>query len=413
MYKERLITKRLHELTKHFRIVVVTGARQVGKSTLLKHEFGEKADYVLFDPIVDRENARRDPELFLQNHRTPLILDEIQYAPEVVSILKRKVDENKTPGQYLLTGSQQWSVIKSMAESLAGRAVFLHLDGFSLSEIGDETQTTPWLEAWLTDPKLFLSASKKVKSSQIPLTEQLFKGFFPETQILPISLIPDFYKGYLETYLERDVRMVADLRDLQAFSRFVQLAAALSAQEINFSTLGSELGFSPLTAKHWISLLEATFQWVSIPAFSGNVVKRVSLKRKGYFTDTGFLSHMQAISSPQAMLGHPLWGALFETAIFTEIQKMAHAMGTAPMIYHWRKHSGAEVDLILERDGILFPIEIKASTKVGRSDARGMMAFREEYHHLKIAPGLIIAPVEKMFPVTEHDYAFPWDAIIR
>ncbi len=409
MYKKRAITARLRELVKHFRIVVVTGARQVGKSTLLKHEFGDISDYVLFDPLIDKENARREPELFLKNHRTPVILDEIQYAPEITSVLKRIVDEDKTPGQYLLTGSQQWAVIKNMAESLAGRAVFLDLDSFSLSELADDVASTSWLEDWLTDPKAFLTSPKKARGSEMLLGEQLFRGFFPEPQTVPISLVPNFYQAYVETYLERDVRAMADLNNLQTFSYFMQLAAALSAQEINFSTLGRELGLSPLTAKHWISILESTFQWVTIPAFSGNVLKRVSLKRKGYFTDTGLLCHLQALSSPRALPGHPLWGAIFETAVVAEIRKMSHAMGTAPIMYHWRKHSGAEVDLILERDGVLFPIEIKASTRIETPDARGISSFREAYPHLKIGPGLVIAPVEKMYPITATDYAMPWD----
>lgn len=412
MYKKRAITERFQQLVKYFRIVVVTGARQVGKTTLLKEEFGKGTDYVLFDPILDVENARKDPDLFLQNHKTPLILDEIQYAPEVVSALKRKVDEDKRPGQFLLTGSQQWAVIKSMAESLAGRAVFLDLEGFSLAEIAENISAPSWLEMWLENPKTLLKA-KLGHALQMPLSEQLVRGFLPETQMIGLDLIPNFYQAYLRSYIERDVRMLTEVENLEMFSRFVRLAAALSAQEINKSTLGRELGITPQTAKRWIAILESTFQWSSVYAFSQNMIKRVSLKSKGYFSDTGFLCAAQSITTPEALSGHPLWGAIFETAVLAEIRKMSHAMGTAPIMYHWRKHSGAEVDLILERDGVLFPIEIKASTRVGTPDARGITAFRQEYPHRKVAPGLIIAPVEKMYPVTEHDYAFPWDAVME
>lgn len=410
MYKKRSLTFRLLELASVFPAVVIVGARQVGKSTLIKHVFGGKADYVVFDPVIDMENARQDPELFLRNHKTPLILDEIQYVPEVVACVKRKIDQDRKPGQYFLTGSQQWGVMKSMAESLAGRAVFLDLEGFSLAEIAEEVETQSWLEQWLTDPQKFISIARKAGHSKTPLSEQLFRGFFPEAQSIPLQLIPDFYEGYLRTYLERDVRFLADLRDLQTFSRFIRLVAALSAQEMNFSTLGRELGLTPQTSKHWLQLLESSFQWTSAPAFSGNIIKRVSLKSKGYFADTGLLCHAQAISSPQVLAGHPLWGAIFETAVTAEIRKMSKAMTSRPNIYHWRRYSGSEVDLILERDGTFYPLEIKASSRLSRADARGISAFREQYKHLKIAKGLIIAPVEKSFPLTDEDYAFPWDS---
>lgn len=393
----------------HFPIVVVVGARQVGKSTLLQHEYGEIADYVVFDPVVDTENANQDPELFLSNHKTPFILDEIQYAPSVVAALKRRVDKNKTPGQYLLTGSQQWGILKSMEESLAGRAVFLDLEGFSISEILEKTNQKSWLERFFENP----DEVPNVTRHPLPfsLSEQLYRGFFPEAQNIPLNMIPDFYEGYLRTYLERDIRMLTDVHDLFTFSRFVRLSAALSAQEINMSQLGRELGLTPQTSKRWISLLESTFQWTSIPAFSGNMIKQVSGKNKGYWTDTGLLCHTQAISSPEALAGHPLWGPIFETAVVSEIKKTTHGFSAPPQMYHWRRYAGAEVDLILERDGIFYPIEIKASTRIGKSDAKGIMAFREHYPNLKIAKGVILAPVEKSFPVTERDFVMPWDGI--
>ncbi|MBI5413994.1 ATP-binding protein [Candidatus Peregrinibacteria bacterium] len=411
MYKKRAGTARLQKLAKTFPIVVVIGARQVGKSTLLRHIFGKKAEYVVFDPLIDIENARKDPELFLDNHRTPIILDEVQYVPGLVSAIKRKVDENRAPGQYLMTGSQQWGILKSMAESLAGRAVFIHLENFSLMEIAEETKKKIWLSRYLENPEKFVSSKLERLKLSSGIYEQLWRGFFPEGQNIPLETVPDFYGSYIQTYIERDVRFFADVSDIQTFRRFVQLVAALSAQEVNYSELGRELGITPQTSKRWLEILKATFQWFEIPAFSRNAIKRLSNKPKGYFVDTGLICNLHAISSPQAIGGHPLWGPLFETAVAAEIRKHSSFLALPPNIYHWRSHGGAEVDILLEKDGRYFPIEVKASTRPTRGDTLGIEFFRKTYPHLNIAPGLIISPAEKKIPLSEKNYALPWDSV--
>jgi predicted AAA+ superfamily ATPase len=189
MYFERMLTPRLDLLFKTFPAVVVSGARQVGKSTLIEHFIGHQADIVVFDPVIDVENARKDPELFLNNHRTPLVLDEIQYAAELVPSVKRSIDRNRAPGQYLITGSQQWGVLKSIAESLAGRAVFLDLEGFTLAEIARSTSQRPWLAAWLEDPTSFLELRPERLVLEATLYEQLWRGWLPEAQLLPCDSV--------------------------------------------------------------------------------------------------------------------------------------------------------------------------------------------------------------------------------
>lgn len=230
--------------------------------------------------MIDVGNARTDPELFLKNHPAPLILDEIQYCPEVVSCIKRNVDIDKHPGMYLLTGYQQWSVLKSVSESLAGRAVFLDLEGFSLSEIAENISAPSWLERYLDDPESFLKAPQKTHPLSRTLYELLWRGTLPEMNTLPAELSGDFFSAYLRTYSERDVRLLLDVDDWQQFGRFVQLAAALSAQEINYSQIGREVGVTPQTARRWLSVLKATFQWFETPAWHGNTIKRISSKPK-------------------------------------------------------------------------------------------------------------------------------------
>lgn len=408
IYKARLMSVRLREMVEHFPVVVVTGARQVGKTTLIRHEYPEW-QVVTFDPVVDIGNARADPELFLRNHPEPLMLDEIQYSPEVVPCIKRRVDTNKRPGMYVLTGSQQWSVLRSVAESLAGRAVFVDLEGFSLSEAAGQILQPDWLESYLADAETFVRSKPQRLSLSRTLYGNLWRGSQPEADSLPETLIADYQMAYLRTYIERDVRLMLEAGDWSQFGRFVQLVSALTAQEINHSQLGREVGITPQTAKRWLSVLKATFQWHEVPGWSGNTLKRVSSKPKGYFADTGLACALQRISSAQTLAGHPLTGALFESAVVAEIRKRMGRLSVRPNLYHWRLHSGSEVDLILERDGCLYPIEIKLSSRPKPGDARGIHALRQQHPHLRFAPGLVIAPVEAVEQLSDHVYAMPWD----
>ncbi len=409
MYHERLLTDRLLRLFDTFPVVVISGARQVGKSTLLAHTLGRRMDTVVFDPVIDVENARQDPELFLDNRPAPVILDEIQYAPELIPAIKRRVDRDRRPGRYVLTGSQQWGVLRSVAESLAGRAVFLDLEGFTLAEAVLERGARPWLDRWLADPEGFIAARPSRLPGTRTLYEQLWRGFLPEAQFIPLDTVADFHAAYQRTYIERDARLLADVSDWQLFGRFLRLAAAMTAQEINASQFGRELGITPQTARRWFGILQATFQWFEVPSFSGNALKKVSKKPKGYIADTGLACACQAISTPEAIGGHPLWGALFETACVAEIRKQCGCLSPQPRLYHWRAHSGAEVDLLIEYNGRYYPVEIKATASPSRRHTSGLTAFRKQHPHLDIAPGLVLAPVNRIQRLSEHDYALPWD----
>lgn len=407
MFIRRVLEKRIKKLFKAFPIVVLVGARQVGKTTLLTHLFDPPIPMVTFDPLIDIENARTEPELFLQNHKTPLILDEIQYAPELLPTLKRKIDQKKGAGQYLLTGSQQWSVIRGMAESLAGRAIILELNSFSLSEIA-ESKKPSWLERWLTNNSSF--EWKGRLNLPFPLFEQLWRGFLPKIQELSLDLIPPYFSSYIQTYIERDVRLQANIQDLSLFHRFIRLTSALSAQEVSFSQLGREIGLTPQTSKRWIEVLKGAFQWFEVESFSRNPIKKLSQKPKGYFMDTGLIAHLNGLSSPSLISSSPLWGPLFETAVVSEIRKQCFAMETPPQLFHFRALSGAEVDLILEKDGRFFPIEIKASAHPKKSDTLGLQAFKKRYSKLPIERSIILAPTEKPYWLSEDIYVLPWDS---
>lgn len=408
MYKMRIITEQLKKLTENFPVVVVSGARQVGKSTLLQHVFPD-IDTVVFDPVTDVGGAKADPDVFLDNHPAPLILDEIQYAPTLTAAIKRRVDKaGQKPFQYILTGSQQWAVMKNLAESLAGRAIFLHLSGFCLAEIAEQIPHKHWLQQWLANPCDVIKNPPSRLSTNRTVYEQIWRGWLPKADLIDLSLIQSYYRSYMQTYLERDVRMISDLTALDDLGKFTQLVSALTAQEVNYSQLGRDIDITPQTAKRWLNILQATFQWFQVPAYSGNTIKRISNKPKGYIADTGLACTLNMISSHTALGGHPMTGALFETAVISEIRKLSETL--PPLgFYHWRSHGASEVDLILEQSGVFYPVEIKLTSNPTQKDTQGITAFRNTYPNLKIAPGLIICPCDKFVKISENAYAMPWD----
>ena len=407
MYRDRLISERLQQLAGSFPVVVVSGARQVGKTTLLRHVFPTH-DYVVFDPSIDLEGARREPDLFLRNHPPPVILDEIQYAPEVVSAIKRQVDRaGGAPGQFLLTGSQQWQVMQSMSDSLAGRVAFLDLMGFSLQELAGSLAC--WLQRLLDAPEDCFNWSRQASRYAGSLRDWLWRGSLPRATELDQGLVADFWLGYHRTYVERDARLAGDVADWQEFGRFVRLMSALTAQEINASHLGREIGMTPQTARRWLKTMQATFQWHELPAFSGNALKRVSLRPKGYLADTGLACYHAQLSSPEALASHPLLGALFETAMVGEILKQAATLAARPAFHHWRSAGGAEVDLLLERDGTLYPIEIKLTANPTQRTASGILAFRAAHPHRKVANGIALCAVDEPRWIADGVLAMPWN----
>lgn len=409
MFKSRTLSQRLESAVRTFRVVVLSGARQTGKTTLLRELF-PTWDFVTFDPVTDVENARADPDLFLDNHPPPLVLDEVQYATEVVAALKRRVDRaGDRPGQYILTGSQQWQVMRVLAESLAGRAVFVDLHGLSAAEQAD-APLAGWLPRWLAEPRAEVLLPGR--RAGLALYRWLWRGSLPGTLTVEDAWIPAFWEAYQRTYIERDARAMSELEDWQQFSLFLRLAGALTAQEVNFSQFGREIGVTPRTARRWLNVLSGTFQWHETPAWQGSTVKRVSSKPKGFLGDTGLVCHGQRISTPDALGGHPLLGALFETAVVNDIRRQTGLLPMEPGFWHWRSAGGAEVDLVLEYDGRLYPIEVKLTSNPRPRDASGLHAFRSTYPGQAIAVGMVVCAVEAPRRIAEDVVAVPWDWLV-
>ena len=408
-YLKRHLEHRLLRHAQAFKTVLVAGARQVGKSTLLEHVFPNTRQ-VVFDPVQDLYGARSDPDQFLETFGTPLILDEVQYAPELLPALKRRVDRSEEKGQYLLTGSQNLAVLRDVSESLAGRIGILRLDGLTPAEQVEEASTSSWVESFLSDADDFARNVSGVHALQTgrSLCEYLWRGELPALVPFDNEDIPAYLGSYVQTYVERDVRRMVDLSDMAQFGRFLRLCGALTGQEIFQSQLGRELGVNPKTARAWLNLLVWSYQWIELPAYSGNAIKKLSAKPKGHLQDAGLACYLNAIPSPEGLLASPLFGNIFESWGVGWIHRQIQRLPLAPSIYHWRTQNGAEVDAVLDYNGKLFPIEFKAASRLSKHDTRGIQSFRSTYRNSEI--GVLVYGGNVPYRISEHALAIPWNS---
>lgn len=409
MYKQRHIEEKLIFISKNFKIILLLGARQVGKSTVLKKVFSNYK-HIVFDPVQDLYGARQDPDLFLNNFPSPIILDEVQFVPELLPALKRKVDQVDDMGQYILTGSQNLSILRNISESLAGRVGIIHLGGFTLYEYNEQLNGD-WLHLYLGGNNSFISRLQMLQNNQ-SLYETLWRGNLPGLLNKDNEVVPTYLSSYIQTYIERDVRLIESIKDLGQFDRFLGICSALTAQEINTAHLGREINMNHLTARRWLDILKYCYIWNDTLPYSGNSIKRISKKRKGYIADTGLACYLQRISSPDALARHPLLGNLFESHCVNMLINLTHSFKIQPKFYHWRSNGGAEVDLILEQDNVVYPIEIKCKTTLSHYDIRGIDSFRNTYPHLKVGIGVILYVGDDVYKMKDNVVALPWNTAL-
>lgn len=334
LFKPRRIKKTLENALKLFPVIVLTGARQTGKSTLLQTEL-PLYRYITFDDPLERSFALDDPRGFLAqfNDDKGVILDEIQYVPELFQYLKMEVDTNRIPGRWILTGSQQFHLMKSVSESLAGRSVLLDLTPFSFSELNEDR----------------------------PLEHTLWNGLYPEPTLFPEKR-DMWMRSYFQTYLDRDVRHLGNVTDLRSFEHFVSLCAARHSQELNINSLARDCGIANATAKDWVSLLESCYVLYLLKPFHNNLGKRLIKSPKLYFCDSGLASYLTRQPSAEALVSGSMGGAFMEGFVVMEAVKVFFSYGRTPEIYFWRSHDGLEVDLIIQHKQQVWPIEIKLSS---------------------------------------------------
>lgn len=350
MFKRTLATQ-IQELALKYPVITLLGPRQSGKTTLVRSVFPDKP-YVNMEDSDNRQLATLDPKSFMEAYPNGAIFDEVQRTPHLLSYIQVIVDQLNPKGMFILTGSHQAALHSAVSQSLAGRTSLLRLLPLSLQEM-------------------------RAAHIQDPIEEVILKGGYPKIykDSLPIS---NAYSSYFQTYVERDVRQILQIKDLMQFERFIKLIASRVGQLINYASLASDVGVSSVTIKHWVSVLEATYIIIRLEPYFENFGKRVIKSPKLYFTDTGLACHLLGIDSTNQLIKDPLYGNLFENWVIVELMKTRYNQGVDPNFYFYRDTAGQEVDLIVQKGSQLIPIEIKSSKTFSTSLLKGLLQFHQE-----------------------------------
>lgn len=361
-YIARNLEKVVLEVTKEYPVVLVTGPRQVGKTTMLQKLMeGTDRNYVSLDDLNERNLAKTDPEMFLQLHKPPILIDEVQYAPELFVYIKIHVDKYHNAGDFWLTGSQVFKLMSGIQESLAGRVAVLSLTSLSQAEIcGGEMQ--PFT---LDIEKLSARRKERTAADTGVIFDWIFRGSMPAIVSEKNSNSRIFYSSYLTTYIERDVREVSDAIDSLTFLHFITAVAARCGQILNIAEIARDADINQKQAKNWLGVLETLGLIFYLHPYSNNMLKRLVKTPKLYFYDTGLVCYLTKWSSAETLQSGAMNGAILENYVVAEIRKTYVNCGKDPYMYYYRDKDAREIDIILEHDGVLNPIEIKKSANPG------------------------------------------------
>ncbi len=360
------ITRNLEQVvlgvTNEYPVVLVTGPRQVGKTTMLQKLMeGTDRTYVSLDDLNERNLAKTDPELFIQMHKPPVLIDEVQYAPELFTYIKIYVDKNEMPGAFWLTGSQAFKLMRGVQESLAGRVAVLSLTSLSQAEICNGAMT-PFT---INQDALVARTKERNAVDSMEIFERIYKGSMPAIISKKNSNSQIFYSSYLSTYIERDVKTLSSEIDSLKFLRFITATAARCAQMLNISEIARDADINQTQAKDWLNILETLGIIFYLRPYSNNMLKRLVKTPKLYFFDTGLVCYLTKWSSAKTLESGAMNGAILENYVVAEILKTYLGSGKEPFMYYYRDKDAKEIDIVLEHDGVTNPIEIKKTANPG------------------------------------------------
>lgn len=403
MFMHRTLEEPALAASAQFPVLLITGPRQVGKTTLLRHMGAENRTYVTLDDPRLLALAKEDPALFWQRFKPPVLVDEIQYAPELLPYIKMMVDNNPLPGQFWLTGSQPFHLMQGVSESLAGRVVLVQLLGMSERELDGREEN---VGLFLPTPDVLAKRKNSVKSLHLTeLYHRIWRGSFPAIAAHPEIDWNLFYSSYVQTYLQRDVRDLAHVGNTLSFLRFLRASAARTGQLLNLSDLARDAGIAPNTAKHWLSILQASGIVYLLESFHTNATKRLVKAPKLYFLDTGLCAYLGEWTSPETLEAGAASGAFLETWILIELLKSYWHRGKHAPFYYFRDKDKKEIDLLIVTDGIIYPIEFKKTASPSKDDLRNFRTL--ESLRAPIGPGGVICLVEEAYPLSSAVEAIP------
>ena len=403
-YIKRSAVETLKKYSAAYPCVLVTGARQVGKSTLLQKMRPRGMDYVTLDDYAALESAQRDPAAFLELHPAPLMIDEIQYAPALFRAIKKKVDEHRRPGMYWMSGSQRFSLMQNVSESLAGRVGVMELCTLSQREILRAADAAPFNPA-----KPLEHFAPKRTCDMAKLYERIWLGGFPEMFSNPAMTRDVFFPSYTQTYIERDVNALTQVGDKGAFYKLLRSAAAHTGQLLSYSDLARDAAVSVQTAKRWVSILATSGIIYLLEPYAVKTAQRLVKSPVLHFMDTGLCAWLLDFDSPQALMNDAMSGHFLETWVFGQIWRSHANAGLAPKLNFFRNSNGAEIDLLLERGRVLYPMEVKRSLNPRQTDLKGMRSIPDTA--AKIGKGIVFCPVTSPLPLGDGHLAFPVSAL--
>lgn len=368
-YIKRAMEDTFLRLSKEYPALLLTGPRQVGKTTMLQklaQDEGAGREYVTLDDLTERQMAKNDPKLFFQIHKPPIFIDEVQYAPELFTYIKIHIDQHHCPGDFWLTGSQVFKLMEGVQESLAGRIGLLHMSPLSQAELCG-APTTPFV----VDLEALTQRVKECTSIDTPaIYKRIFEGGMPALVSGQYSDHQMLYSSYISTYIDRDVKEISGAIDSLRFMDFITAAVALCGQMLNYKTIADAAGIDQVTAKHWLGILERLGIVFYLHPYSNNMLKRMVTKPKLYFYDCGLVAYLTKWSDSDTLMNGAMSGAILENFVVSEIVKSYQNCGREPFIYYYRDKDTKEIDILLEDSGKLYPMEIKKTATPQRQLTR-------------------------------------------
>ncbi len=406
-YIERTLERKFLHMSSFFKVVLVTGARQVGKTTMLKHLAGkENRTCVSMDDTMLRSLAQSDPALFFQTYRPPLIIDEIQKAPELFEQIKILCDESEERGLFWLTGSQQFSTMKNVRETLAGRVGILNL--YSMTT--DEAQGRIFSEALdFSVPTLLKRQTQAEKNNILDVYESIWRGGMPEVLGADAEQMQAYFESYIETYLMRDVAEEGGVTDVVRFRRFLNACAALTAQQLNYKHLAEAAEISQPTAKEWLRLLEGMGILFLLKPYANNELKRLTKTPKLYFTDTGLCAYLSMWLTRDTLMNGAASGRFFENYVVAGLLKQYAYSESGANLTYYRDSNAKEIDVFVEENGVIHPLEIKRSANPDRREVKKYDLLDKA--GLARGSGGIVCMCEEVIPIDERDAFIPCNLI--